>query len=251
MIQGVIFDLGETLIRYKGTWPETIEASQQALTRALAREGIHLDHEDFGEVWHAEMQSAYQARDEDETERPSRELLAGVLGRYGYSDVAEDAIDRCLEAMYSASEAHWVPMAEAQAVLESLATDYRLGMISNAGDAGNVGRLIDKAGFRHFFDPILISASLRIRKPSAVLFDMVLREWSLPAEAVVMVGDTLGADVLGAQRAGMHQIWISGQADRLDNVGNVDSIHPELTAETLAEVPDLIRRLDQGLEPGP
>ena len=243
MIQGVIFDLGETLIRFEGDWPETIRASQLALSDALTREGIEVDREDFHEVWHAEMQAAYQARDEDETERPSRQLLASVLARYGYPDLSDEVITRCLTAMYSASEENWVPLPEAQAVLTDLAADYRLGMISNAGDAGNVGRLIDKGGFRPFFDPILISAALQIRKPSTRLFEMVLADWDLPAEAVVMVGDTLAADVLGAQRAGIHQIWLSGQADRPDNVEAAIRVQPELTARSLSEVPGLIRGL--------
>ena len=234
MIQGVIFDLGETLIRFEGDWPETIRASQLALSDALTREGIEVDREDFHEVWHAEMQAAYQARDEDETERPSRQLLASVLARYGYPDLSDEVITRCLTAMYSASEENWVPLPEAQAVLTDLAADYRLGMISNAGDAGNVGRLIDKGGFRPFFDPILISAALQIRKPSTRLFEMVLADWDLPAEAVVMVGDTLAADVLGAQRAGIHQIWLSGQADRPDNVEAAIRVQPELTARSLS-----------------
>ncbi len=243
MIKGVIFDLGETLIHFEGTWPETIEASQRALTRALDAEGIALDREEFHKAWHAEMQAAYQARDEDETERLSRELLAMVLGRYGYPDVSAGAIDRCLEAMYAESEAHWEPMPEAHSVLDSLASDYRLGMISNAGDAANVERLIDKGAFRPYFDPILISAAVRIRKPSPKIFDRLLRDWDLPPEAVVMVGDTLGADVLGAQRAGMHQIWLSGQAEREDNLEYAKRVEPELTAATLAEVPELVRSL--------
>jgi len=58
-----------------------------------------------------------------------------------------------------------------------------------------------------------------------------------------MVGDTLGADVLGAQRAGMHQIWLSGQAEREDNLEYAKRVEPELTAATLAEVPELVRSL--------
>lgn len=244
MIEGVIFDLGETLLHFKGTWPETIDASQHALTKALAAEGIVLDRDEFHKVWHAQMQAAYRARDEDETERPSRELLANVLSRYGYPDVPTGAIERCLEAMYAQSEAYWEPMPDARTVLDNLAADYRLGMISNAGDAANVERLIDKGGFRPYLDPILVSASLGIRKPSPRLFEMVLADWDLPPESVVMVGDTLGADVLGAQRAGLHQIWLSGQADREDNLEDAQRIQPELTAESLRAVPDLVRSLD-------
>ncbi len=251
MIQGVIFDLGETLVHFEGQWPETIEASQHALTQVLTREGIELDSEAFQKVWHAEMQAAYQAHDEDETERPTRELLGSVLGRFGHADVAEQVIDRCLEAMYAASEAHWVPVPQARDVLDALSADYRLGMISNAGDAANVGRLIDKGGFRPYFDPILISAELRIRKPSPKPFEMVLRDWDFPPHAVVMVGDTLGADVLGAQRAGLHHIWLSDQADRPDNLERAGRIQPELTAKSLTDVPDLVRSLDKAAGAAP
>jgi HAD superfamily hydrolase (TIGR01549 family) len=244
MIQGVIFDLGETLIRFEGTWSETIQSSQRALTDALEAEGIHLDQDAFHQEWHAEMQAAYQARDQDETERPSRELLANVLGRHGYPDVDGAAIDRSLKAMYKVSESLWRPIPEALSVLDALMIDYRLGMISNAGDAANVDRLIDKGGFRAYFDPILVSAALRYRKPSPKLFELMMDRWDLPAEDLVMVGDTLGADILGAQRVGMHQIWLATQADRDDNVEYAEAIHPEVTAASLAEVPDLVRHLD-------
>lgn len=66
-----------------------------------------------------------------------------------------------------------------------------------------------------------------------------------------MVGDTLGADVLGAQRVGMHQIWLATQAERSDNRAFADGVHPELTAQSLAEVPELIARLDATLGDSP
>jgi len=49
--------------------------------------------------------------------------------------------------------------------------------------------------------------------------------------------------VLGAQRVGMHQIWLSGQAEREDNLEYAKRIEPELTAASLGEVPDLVRSL--------
>jgi putative hydrolase of the HAD superfamily len=130
-------------------------------------------------------------------------------------------------------------------VLNDLKSSYRLGIISNAGDAANVARLMDKGGFRDIFDPILISAALRRRKPSTEVFRLVMQAWDLPADDLVMVGDTLGADILGAQRVGMHQIWLSSQADRPDNLGDAKRIRPELTATTLREVADLVRSLDR------
>lgn len=153
MIAGVVFDLGETLIRFEGSWPETIRASQEALTRALEADGIPVDREAFHKDWHAEMQAAYDAREADEIERPTRDLLAGMLRRYGYPDVPDEVLARCLAAMFRESESHWAQIPEAQSVLRSLQPSYRLGAISNAGDSANVRRLMDKAGVRAYFDP--------------------------------------------------------------------------------------------------
>jgi FMN phosphatase YigB (HAD superfamily) len=55
-----------------------------------------------------------------------------------------------------------------------------------------------------------------------------------------MVGDVLGEDILGAQRAGLHQIWVRGHADATFNADFVDKVIPEWTVETVADVPALL-----------
>jgi len=63
----------------------------------------------------------------------------------------------------------------------------------------------------------------------------------MPADRVVMVGDTLNADILGAQRVGMHQIWITADADHEGNRKNASTIEPEAIAGRLSDVPAIIR----------
>jgi HAD superfamily hydrolase (TIGR01549 family) len=244
MIHGVVFDLGETLIQFEGAWPDTLLGSQEALTRALEAEGIRVNREEFHKDWRAEMEAAYDAREADETERPTRDLLAGLLRQYGYPDVPAETLARCLAAMYAVSEKQWVPIPEAQPVLKSLQGSYRLGAISNAGDSANAHHLFDKTGLGVYFDPILISADFGVRKPSPRLFHLLIRQWGFAPETLVMVGDTLRADVLGAQRVGMHQIWLATQADRPDNQAAAEQVHPELTVTSLTQVPELVRALD-------
>ena len=89
----------------------------------------------------------------------------------------------------------------------------RLGLLSNAGDSQNVQRLVDQAGFRQAFDPIIVSAEIGLRKPHARAFEPILEQWRVHPSEVVMIGDTLGEDILGAQRCGMHQIWVHAFSD--------------------------------------
>jgi FMN phosphatase YigB (HAD superfamily) len=80
-----------------------------------------------------------------------------------------------------------------------------------------------------------------MRKPNPALFEMVLRAWSLAPQDVVMVGDTLGADILGAQNAGIHQVWLTTDADTPANRAHAGTIIPEAVASTLAEVPSVLK----------
>ena len=115
-----------------------------------------------------------------------------------------------------------------------------LGLISNAGDVENVQRLIDKVDIRGYFDPIIISSGIGIRKPDPRPFEMVLGQWQVNPESVVMIGDRLEADILGAQGTGIHQIWLKPES----GASTVLQIIPEKIAEKLVDVPGLIREFE-------
>jgi FMN phosphatase YigB (HAD superfamily) len=63
-----------------------------------------------------------------------------------------------------------------------------------------------------------------------------------PDEAV-MVGDTLTADILGAQNTGMYGIWITRRAHRPENLNLKVSITPDAVIGTLDELPAAIQTL--------
>jgi HAD superfamily hydrolase (TIGR01509 family) len=120
----------------------------------------------------------------------------------------------------------------------------RLGLLSNAGDAENVDRLIDRAELRGFFDPIVVSAAIGIRKPDRRAFTPILEAWRVHPSEVVMVGDTLGEDILGAQSCGLHQIWVRTYAEPQSVAAFEGLVRPEITAGSLSEVPEAIGRMN-------
>lgn len=244
MIRGVVFDLGSTLIRFNGVWPEVIERSRQALVQQLEALGLHLDGPSFGARFQRELEAYYHERDTEFIEITTAYLLRTVLAGDAHTAVPEAVIQQALRSFYAVSEAHWEPMPDVHRVLDELRrSGYRLGLISNAGDEKNVQRLIDRTHLRPYFDPILISAAVGLRKPNPALFHILLRQWNLPPQAAVMVGDTLGADILGAQNAGLRHIWLMAESDTPANLAHAGTIIPEATASTLAEVPAVIDRM--------
>jgi FMN phosphatase YigB (HAD superfamily) len=62
-------------------------------------------------------------------------------------------------------------------------------------------------------------------------------------ENAVMVGDTLPADILGAQQIGMKSIWIARRADRSENNEVLGKIKPDYTIHDLASLVDLVPQI--------
>jgi FMN phosphatase YigB (HAD superfamily) len=63
-----------------------------------------------------------------------------------------------------------------------------------------------------------------------------------------MVGDTLNADILGANQIGMYSIWITR---RVEDVPPDDEmpVQPQATIHSLGELPSLLRELELDLRP--
>ncbi len=119
---------------------------------------------------------------------------------------------------------------------------HRLGCISNTNDDTHVQHMIDRCELRSWLSPIYTSAGVGLRKPHPAIFQMLLDDWELPPNAVVMVGDALDADVLGAHNVGMRGVWVNrGSTNPWSrNEESRGHIIPDATIQQLAELPALL-----------
>jgi HAD superfamily hydrolase (TIGR01549 family) len=239
----VLFDLGSTLIYFDGDWPEVIAASDQALIKALHQLGLTVDGERFIADLQARDAVNFPAGETVLVEHPTFDVVGELLGEHGYPGVKEPVLRQALATMYTVSQAHWHVEEDAAATLEALRrAGYRMGIVSNAGDDQDVNTLIDKERLRSYFDIILTSAAAGIRKPDPQIFRLALAHWDCPPEQAVMVGDTLGADILGAHNASMSGIWISRRVDTPANRAKLATIAPDAIIAQLSELPELLLR---------
>ena len=94
---------------------------------------------------------------------------------------------------------------------------------------------------RPWLSPTFSSAGWGWRKPKPEAFDLIARRWDLSPAEIVMVGDTLNADILGAHRAGMHSILVT-----MDEAFSNDEnrhIQPEAVADRLSILPAIIAQI--------
>lgn len=239
----VLFDLGSTLIYFSGDWHTITRQSLIDLVNTLLQAGLKLDAEVFRAQLQARLDTYFNQRECELVEHTTGAILCGLLAEQGYADLPEKLIERAMQAMYQPGEAWWQLEPETLPALELLRQQgYRLGMISNAADDANVQRLVDQAGIRPYFDVILTSAGMGIRKPHPHIFLAALATWQAAPSQAVMVGDTLNADILGANNAGIFSVWVTRRAAPNDNP--VPAARPEATMENVGELPELLSSME-------
>ena len=94
-------------------------------------------------------------------------------------------------------------------LLDSLASRYRLGMISNYLYAEVVRDGIEKIGIARFFNEVVISAEVGYIKPHPKPFEMLLSGMNLRPSECVHIGDNWLADIQGAKSIGMQAVFIT------------------------------------------
>ena len=103
----------------------------------------------------------------------------------------------------------------AKEMLENLqAKGYRLFAASNSFGHLQRSRL-ERAGILKYFEDTYISMDIGYDKPDIRFYQEALRRCGLQAKEVLMIGDSMTTDVIGAQKAGMDALFFDRQKDDL------------------------------------
>jgi putative hydrolase of the HAD superfamily len=245
-IRGVIFDLGWTLLDYTGDLSTSHIQRGIDLGHFLLEQGFDLDGAAIFANYRQEMAELWEAGRPLNYEYPARLAMLRALRRHlAPSDAAALARD-ALAVTFDSVVPQWKRYPDTSSTLTQLRdAGYRLGCVSNTNDDAHVQRMLDRNGLRPWLSPIYTSAEVGLRKPHPYLFETVLRDWGLPPQQVIMVGDTLDADVLGAHNVAMRGVWIDrGPVNPWSrNEGSIDRIVPDATIQQLSELPDVLNSL--------
>jgi len=242
-IKVVFFDLGSTLVYSKDPWPPIYEQADRALMDVLRLAGIEIDLAAFYTESGGFIQSYYEKQNEDNVELTSFTVLRNMLSWKTFQRIPDSVVRAALEALYAVTQQNWVIEEDAIPTLEILKSrGYHLGMISNTSDDKNVQGIVDRWGLRPFLETIVTSAALGTRKPDGRIFQTALDHFQVQPERAAMVGDTLDADVLGANQSGIYSIWITRRA-KVPEEGEL-TIQPQAVVTTLHQIPDLLADIE-------
>jgi putative hydrolase of the HAD superfamily len=121
-------------------------------------------------------------------------------------------------------------------ILDKLKGNYHLILITNGSPDLQHTKLTLTPELIPYFDQIVISGDFGKGKPDPSIFEHALERLSLQKEDVIMVGDNLMTDILGANRAGIKSVWINRhQKDR-------DEVIPTYEIQNLGELYTILQR---------
>lgn len=94
----------------------------------------------------------------------------------------------------------------ARPLLEALRARYPLVLVSNF--YGNIETVLKDFRLDTYFDAIVESAVVGIRKPDPAIFRLGIEKLGLPAPETVVIGDSHDKDILPAASLGCQTIWL-------------------------------------------
>lgn len=247
-LRGVIFDYGNTLVRLdpsvrsrRTDYADVVaRPGAERLWRFLASRGV-LGGDFGGEGAFVERFLEVRERNRLLAEAEGREIravesLRETLGGLGLTVPATPELERAVEEFFVPEVELIRPMPGARATLDALRSrGMRLAMLSNATSGAYVAEVVGRMGWRGYFDPLVVSADIGVRKPRPEAFRAVLDGWPLRPDEIAMVGDSLYHDVNGARALGLVTVHLTAIANSFDPP-HVGSVRPTLAVSTHEEL---------------
>ncbi len=250
-IRAITFDFGNTLVPF----PAAPMSKVVDLTAETAAGLVGCPAGEFVRVWGEERLRQFaedvpEGREADMDVRVVR-VLARLRGRpappanerwddaaiRAYTDPRE--IEAILDA-YAAAFVRNTPVPpEIGPMLERLACDRRLAVVSNWPLALSIDRFLEFAGWRRHLAAVVVSQRVGVIKPRSGIFEAAAREIGfVSGPAILHVGDDLGADVVGAHGVGWRAAWVlvKPEDSPLPVAPPVPGAEPDLTIDTVLDL---------------
>lgn len=127
----------------------------------------------------------------------------------------------------------------AEEVIQKLGKDYKQYAVTNGSKVAQTGKL-KNSGLDKIFDGVFISEDLGYDKPSLEYFDLVFENiGSKNRDEYILIGDSLTSDMLGANNAGIRNIWYNPK-----DLDNKASVKVDYTINNLKEVIEILENIE-------
>jgi len=199
IVTDVFFDLDHTLWDFERNSALTFE-------KILVEQQIGIPLEDFLKVYIPNNLALWKLFRDDKITKNELRYLRLKTTFDTFNLPVSDTIIHYLSEAYIAnlsSYNHLFP--NAIEILEYLKPKYTLHIITN-GFQEVQDKKIKNAKIAHYFSHVVNSEMAGVKKPNPIIFQFALTKAKVASENSLMIGDSLEADIFGAQALGFHTL---------------------------------------------
>ncbi len=220
----MIFDFGGTLVGGR----LDVEGYRQRLLDYVQSLGYRVSERSLRRAIDGMLVKLRKVREKNK-ELKFEELYSRVLLRLGINPT-EEVLDQIYE-LYKRSYL-FETVSGAEETLQSLYERYKLAVVSNA--TSQLPRFaLEKSGLTKFFQVVVVSRDLGVRKPDPEIFRYALEKLKVKPGEAIHVGDSIKHDVKGAKKAGIKVVWIKTEGEEITE-------EPDHVIKRIAELPKII-----------
>ena len=205
--KAIFFDLGETLVT------QNIEDNLVTMN-ALEKIAKILPQSKTGPELFSIYRDGYKTNEAFRTlhhvEVPVQAWMVQLLKRALGEEPEDSLVERAIKFVVSARAENAIAFPDSRPLLERLSKkETKLGVISNVSSHEVAMEILRKVGLLSYFDTIVTSALVGIRKPDPGIFLYALMQLDLRSEEAVIVGDSENNDILGGKITGMRTVLVT------------------------------------------
>ena len=127
------------------------------------------------------------------------------------------------------------PFEETENLCKYLHSKYKIGILTNGMKEVQYPR-IKNSKIAKYIDKIIVSEKVGANKPDKKIFEYAMKDFKiLDQNSVIMIGDSLEADIKGGINAGMDTCWVN-----LKNKKNETKIIPKYEVRKLEELFEIL-----------
>ncbi|MEH6650343.1 MAG: HAD family hydrolase [Motiliproteus sp.] len=246
MLKALFLDMDETLCDTPGANEQAKRLMAQAV---VAQYGAECDGEGFANAyvsgiyreWNDSQRARYLPVIEQQSEAAFRMLLIrDLLAEQGVENV-DNATVQSLQYNFNRDRLDAFDFYPGIAAFLAEARKlFTLVVITNGPEFSQIPKL-EAVNLAEHVDHIIIGGQEPEQKPARSIFDKALALANCAAHEAIHVGDSLAADIAGANSSGITSVWIQHQQPLDAELG----IDPHHTVLHPSEIPELILELHQ------
>ena len=205
--KAIFFDLGETLVTQNIEDNMVTMKALEKISKILPR---NKSPAELFTIYKQGYKVNEAFRTKNHVEVPIEAWMVQLLRRALGHEPEENLVEKAIEIVVSARAENAVVFPDSKPLLEKLTKrKTKLGIISNVSSHNVAVEILRKVGLLDYFDTVVTSALLGIRKPDPGIFLYALMQFNLQPREAVIVGDSERNDVWGGTITGMKTVLVS------------------------------------------